>query len=138
MYFWNFSLIIKFPITALREIKILQSLNHKNIINLREIVNSQRNTFFSVFLFCLLLVFFKSNYYFFLLYQKNIKWLEQCSHFKFIVSCLCICLASTRNYWFFLFCQKIFYKIVKNHFLFYLYCVFGILILIIFKRIIYF
>ena len=51
MCIFEFSLKIKFPITALREIKILQSLNHKNVITLREIVNSQREYFFlSVFL----------------------------------------------------------------------------------------
>lgn len=32
-----------FPITAIREIKILQNLKHKNIINLREIVSDKQN-----------------------------------------------------------------------------------------------
>ena len=30
-----------FPITAIREIKLLKNLHHANIINLREIVRSQ-------------------------------------------------------------------------------------------------
>lgn len=30
-----------FPITALREIRILKTLNHKNIINLKEIIVSR-------------------------------------------------------------------------------------------------
>lgn len=30
-----------FPITAVREIKILRQLNHKNIVNLREIVTDK-------------------------------------------------------------------------------------------------
>jgi cyclin-dependent kinase 12/13 len=30
-----------FPITAIREIKLLRNLNHENVINLREIVRSQ-------------------------------------------------------------------------------------------------
>lgn len=45
-----------FPITALREIRILQLLNHENIVNLIEICrqNSRQNTttFFLVFDFC--------------------------------------------------------------------------------------
>lgn len=32
-----------FPITAVREIKILRQLNHKNIVNLREIVTDKPN-----------------------------------------------------------------------------------------------
>ncbi len=32
-----------FPITAIREIKILQNLKHKNIINLREIVTDKKD-----------------------------------------------------------------------------------------------
>ncbi|CAG0917777.1 unnamed protein product [Notodromas monacha] len=32
-----------FPITAVREIKILRQLNHKNIVNLKEIVTDKRN-----------------------------------------------------------------------------------------------
>jgi cyclin-dependent kinase 12/13 len=31
-----------FPITAVREIKILRQLNHKNIVNLKEIVTDKR------------------------------------------------------------------------------------------------
>ena len=31
-----------FPITAIREIKILSSLQHENVVNLREIVRSER------------------------------------------------------------------------------------------------
>lgn len=34
--------ILKFPITALREIRILQSLNHENIVCLKEICHSPR------------------------------------------------------------------------------------------------
>lgn len=30
-----------FPITAIREVKILKALNHKNIVQLREIVTSK-------------------------------------------------------------------------------------------------
>jgi cyclin-dependent kinase 12/13 len=33
-----------FPITAMREIKILKQLNHPNIVNLVEIVTSQSDT----------------------------------------------------------------------------------------------
>jgi len=32
-----------FPITAVREIKILRQLNHKNIVNLREIVTDKQD-----------------------------------------------------------------------------------------------
>lgn len=32
-----------FPITAVREIKILRQLNHKNIVNLREIVTDKQH-----------------------------------------------------------------------------------------------
>ena len=32
-----------FPITAIREIKILRQLNHKNVINLREIISDQKD-----------------------------------------------------------------------------------------------
>jgi len=44
-----------FPITALREIKILQLLNHENIVNLLEICrqyNRHKTTFYLVFDFC--------------------------------------------------------------------------------------
>ena len=48
-----------FPITALRELKILQLLNHENVVNLFEIcrtraagVNNFRSTFYLVFEFC--------------------------------------------------------------------------------------
>jgi cyclin-dependent kinase 9 len=44
-----------FPITALREIKILQLLNHENIVNLIEICrqyNRHKTTFYLVFDFC--------------------------------------------------------------------------------------
>uniref|UniRef100_A0A6M2DJ92 Putative cdc2-related protein kinase n=1 Tax=Xenopsylla cheopis TaxID=163159 RepID=A0A6M2DJ92_XENCH len=48
-----------FPITALREIKILQLLNHENVVNLIEICrtkavleNNYRSTFYLVFDFC--------------------------------------------------------------------------------------
>ena len=48
-----------FPITALREIKILQLLKHENVVNLREICrtkangsNRYRSTFYLVFDFC--------------------------------------------------------------------------------------
>lgn len=33
-----------FPITAIREIKILSNLDHVNIVNLREIVRSERES----------------------------------------------------------------------------------------------
>lgn len=32
-----------FPVTAVREIKILRQLNHKNIVNLREIVTDKQD-----------------------------------------------------------------------------------------------
>lgn len=32
-----------FPITAVREIKILRQLNHRNIVNLREIVTDKQD-----------------------------------------------------------------------------------------------
>ena len=32
-----------FPITAVREIKILKQLNHKNIVNLKEIVTDKQD-----------------------------------------------------------------------------------------------
>lgn len=32
-----------FPITAIREIKILQNLKHKNIVNLREIITNKKD-----------------------------------------------------------------------------------------------
>ena len=32
-----------FPITAVREIKILRQLNHRNIINLKEIITDKRD-----------------------------------------------------------------------------------------------
>lgn len=41
-----YSLIIvcmKFPITAIREIKILKKLHHENVIHLKEIVTSPGN-----------------------------------------------------------------------------------------------
>jgi serine/threonine protein kinase len=41
-----------FPITAIREVKILKALNHVNIVNLKEIVTSKGTLplrFFSVF-----------------------------------------------------------------------------------------
>ena len=44
-----------FPITALREIRILQLLNHENIVNLLEICrqyNRHKTTFYLVFDFC--------------------------------------------------------------------------------------
>jgi len=48
-----------FPITALRELKILQKLKHENVVNLIEICrtrpvvyNSYRSTFYLVFDFC--------------------------------------------------------------------------------------
>src|SRR5437016_423097 len=48
-----------FPITALRELKILQLLNHENVVNLIEICrtravthNNYRSTFYLVFDFC--------------------------------------------------------------------------------------
>ncbi|RTG88317.1 cyclin-dependent kinase 9 [Schistosoma bovis] len=51
--------ILKFPITALREIRILQSLNHENIVCLKEICHSPPNAgngfkpqFYLVFEFC--------------------------------------------------------------------------------------
>lgn len=34
-----------FPITAIREVKILKSLKHKNIVNLKEIVVSKARPF---------------------------------------------------------------------------------------------
>lgn len=36
----KFILYLKFPITAIREIKILKKLNHQNVIQLKEIVTS--------------------------------------------------------------------------------------------------
>lgn len=44
-----------FPITAVREIKILRQLNHKNIVNLREIVTDKQDAldFRKVQCFCL-------------------------------------------------------------------------------------
>lgn len=51
--------IFQFPITALREIRILQLLKHENVINLIEICrtkatanNRYRSTFYLVFDFC--------------------------------------------------------------------------------------
>lgn len=43
-----------FPITAVREIKILRQLNHKNIVNLREIVTDKQDAvdFRKVSVFC--------------------------------------------------------------------------------------
>ena len=35
--------VFQFPITALREIKILQLLNHENVVNLIEICSSKGN-----------------------------------------------------------------------------------------------
>lgn len=50
---------MQFPITALREIRILQLLKHENVINLIEICrtkpsksNNYRSTFYLVFDFC--------------------------------------------------------------------------------------
>lgn len=45
-----------FPITAVREIKILRQLNHKNIVNLREIVTDKQDAldFRKVLCFCFL------------------------------------------------------------------------------------
>lgn len=60
-----------FPITAVREIKILRQLNHKNIVNLREIVTDKQDAvdfrrvsfFFNYYIsiFVILLVFFISH-----------------------------------------------------------------------------
>lgn len=51
--------MLQFPITALREIRILQLLKHENVVNLLEICrtkanknNSYRSTFYLVFDFC--------------------------------------------------------------------------------------
>lgn len=38
-----FVFLIKFPITAIREIKILKKLHHENVIHLKEIVTSPGN-----------------------------------------------------------------------------------------------
>jgi cyclin-dependent kinase 12/13 len=35
-----------FPITAIREIKILKDLQHENVVNLRDIVRSDRESSF--------------------------------------------------------------------------------------------
>lgn len=58
-YNFLFSLLLQFPITALREIRILQLLNHENVVNLIEICrtkatnnNRYRSTFYLVFDFC--------------------------------------------------------------------------------------
>lgn len=42
---WNGTLFLQFPITAIREIKILKKLHHENVIKLKEIVTSQGNFF---------------------------------------------------------------------------------------------
>lgn len=60
LYKWlKFSLLQQFPITALREIRILQLLKHENVVNLIEICrtkatqnNRYRSTFYLVFDFC--------------------------------------------------------------------------------------
>jgi len=36
----NYALSLQFPITAIREIKILKKLHHENVIKLKEIVTS--------------------------------------------------------------------------------------------------
>jgi serine/threonine protein kinase len=48
-----------FPITALREVKILKALTHKNIVTLKEIVTSKGACYLSYFVgsVCLLLLF---------------------------------------------------------------------------------
>ena len=38
-------LVIQFPITAIREIKILKKLHHENVVELKEIVTSPGNVF---------------------------------------------------------------------------------------------
>lgn len=55
----NFTMLLQFPITALREIRILQLLKHENVVNLIEICrtkatvhNGYRSTFYLVFDFC--------------------------------------------------------------------------------------
>lgn len=57
--FSSFSVSFQFPITALREIRILQLLKHENVVNLIEICrtkattnNRHRSTFYLVFDFC--------------------------------------------------------------------------------------
>lgn len=47
-----------FPITAIREIKILIQLNHKNIVNLQEIVTDKKD----VMDFKKVSIFFSSSY----------------------------------------------------------------------------
>lgn len=42
---WNVTFFLQFPITAIREIKILKKLHHENVIKLKEIVTSQGNLF---------------------------------------------------------------------------------------------
>lgn len=55
----NPSMSVQFPITALREIRILQLLKHENVVNLIEIVrtkanknNKYKSIFYLVFDFC--------------------------------------------------------------------------------------
>ncbi len=58
--FWNVVVpVFQFPITALREIRILQLLKHENVVNLIEIcrtkvtqLNKFKSTFYLVFDFC--------------------------------------------------------------------------------------
>ncbi len=40
-YFFSLNLTFKFPITAIREIKILKDLHHTNIVQLKEIVTGK-------------------------------------------------------------------------------------------------
>lgn len=57
-----------FPITAVREIKILRQLNHKNIVNLREIVTDKQDAldFRKVFLFWIFYIIHRDMQYFLL------------------------------------------------------------------------
>lgn len=58
-----------FPVTAVREIKILRQLNHKNIVNLREIVTDKqdaldfRKVSFQLKLYAIFLVSFHIMYF---------------------------------------------------------------------------
>lgn len=62
-----------FPITAVREIKILRQLNHKNIVNLREIVTDKQDALdFKKVMYILLVVLYIIIIFFFYLGQRFI------------------------------------------------------------------
>lgn len=50
-YYFFTRLCLQFPITAIREIKILKKLHHENVIKLKEIVTSTGNLMIFIF-FC--------------------------------------------------------------------------------------